>query len=218
MAPTRLRTPIFHRRMFARGSRRWYLGIGVKLRAALVGALRSSANSTEVWLKSPQRARRPFDLSCKDLMSRIVKDRTLRASKEKCPPPGCADCKRPVMLVIRAATQLACRLEVMNDDASMWLLRATRNSDEVRNPQGARMSVQTTGRRLVRGSPFVRVRGLLAGPKGDLASVGVPPFGVSPTQSRTGCPRQSSSRKVTCRSVPATGLRPCRRSRPRPPP
>ena len=49
--------------------------------------------------------------------------------------------------------QLARRLDVLDNDECVWLLRAARNSDEVRRPGVTRKSVQTTGRRLLRGSP-----------------------------------------------------------------
>ena len=69
--------------------------------------------------------------------------------------PGCAQRKKRVVLVIRGATQLAHRLDVLGNNECKWLLRATHNSDETRNPSEVRRSVGTTTRGLVRGSPTV---------------------------------------------------------------
>ena len=75
--------------------------------------------------------------------------------KTWCVSPGCPACKKRGLLVLRGATQLACRLLVLGNSDSVWLLRATHNSDDVRHPFEKRRSVRTTARRLVRGSPEV---------------------------------------------------------------
>ena len=56
---------------------------------------------------------------------------------------------------VRAATQFACRVQVLGDRECKLLIRATRNSDEVRNTVAKRRPARTTARRLVRGSPHV---------------------------------------------------------------
>ena len=58
-------------------------------------------------------------------------------------------------MVARGATQLACRLDALDNKEWKWLLRATRNSDEVRIPSSQRQSVRIAARRLVRRSPSV---------------------------------------------------------------
>ena len=50
---------------------------------------------------------------------------------------------------------LLCRLNALGDKECKWLLRATRNSADVRNPGNQRQSVRTTARRLARGSASV---------------------------------------------------------------
>ena len=56
-----------------------------------------------------------------------------------------------MLLVLRGATQLACRLNVLDDSEREWMLRATRNADEVRNLFAKRRSARSTAHRLVRG-------------------------------------------------------------------
>ena len=56
-------------------------------------------------------------------------------------------------MFVRAATQFACRAKVLDDRECKWLIRATHNSDEVRNPLAKGRSVRTTARRLVIGYP-----------------------------------------------------------------
>ena len=67
--------------------------------------------------------------------------------------PGCPDCRRHVVFVIRGATQLACRLKTLGNQSRNWTLRATRSSDEGRFPFGKRRSAGTTARRRVGGHP-----------------------------------------------------------------
>ena len=66
-------------------------------------------------------------------------------------------CKKRALLVARGATQLAGHLNVLDSSARKWLLRATHNSDEVRNPSAKRLPARSTARRPVRGSPSVEM-------------------------------------------------------------
>ena len=66
--------------------------------------------------------------------------------------PGRPARKKHVVSVMRDATQLACRLNVLDGKDCR---RATRNSGEVRSPSSQRQYVRTTARRLARWSPCV---------------------------------------------------------------
>ena len=57
------------------------------------------------------------------------------------------------MLVIRGVTQLARRLQNVDNPSRTWLLRATHSSDESRFPFEKRRSAVTAARRIVRGNP-----------------------------------------------------------------
>ena len=60
-----------------------------------------------------------------------------------------------MLTFVRAATQFARRVKVLGDIGCKWLIRATRNSDEGRNPVAKRHSVLMSASRLVCGSPKV---------------------------------------------------------------
>ena len=55
----------------------------------------------------------------------------------------------------RAATRIACRLDVLDNSECKWMVRATHNSDEARFPFEKRRPARSTARRLVRGPPCV---------------------------------------------------------------
>ena len=71
------------------------------------------------------------------------------------PAPGCPACRRHVILGIRGLTRLAPRLQVLDNRECMCILRAARNSGEVRYPPDKRRSTRTSARRMARGSPAV---------------------------------------------------------------
>ena len=75
------------------------------------------------------------------------------------PTPGRPACRRHVLMVIRGVSQLARRLQVLGDGQCKWMLRTTRNSDEVRYPSDKRRSTCASARRLVRGSQDVDASG-----------------------------------------------------------
>ena len=111
--------------------------------------------SVEDWLLSPADGVWDFNLSRKGLRP-CSPDCELRTPGVTwCDPPGCPARKGHVLLGLRGATQLACRLNVLGDSECVWLLRATRNSGDVRDPFEKRRSSRATARRLVRGLPSV---------------------------------------------------------------
>ena len=136
-------------------SQRWYLRLGTKLYEQLVPSLSNDDAAIEQWLAEPFQGTWPFPLSCK---GRKVSEPVAESEKpvqSRRPTPGCPACRRRVLMVICGVTQLARRLQVLDDSDCKWLLRATHNSDEVRYPSDKRRSTCTSARRLVRGSPDV---------------------------------------------------------------
>ena len=97
----------------------------------------------------------PFDGSRKGMKLRAPKCRSRVPGKTWRHAPGRPARKKHAVRGSRFATQLACRLDASDDKKCKWLLRATRNSGEVRNPGCQRQSARTTARRLAPGSPSV---------------------------------------------------------------
>ena len=124
------------------------------MRTSFVSVLEKSGWAVEDWLLCPPGGSRPFELSRKGIIVCARPDcEKCPNRKDVCPRPVCVDCKRRVLKIVRGVTQLACRFVVWSDSECMWLIRATRNSDEVRNPRPKRESVRATARRMVRGCP-----------------------------------------------------------------
>ena len=109
----------------------------------------------DCWSRDPIAGDWPFPLSCKGCNGSKSLGRSAKAAQGWRPNPGCRDCRRHVVLVIRGVTQLACRLKTLGNPSRNWTLRATRSSDETRFPFDKRRSEPTTARRLVRGDPEV---------------------------------------------------------------
>ena len=148
------RKAVFLRRFLARTAQRRYNGLGLKMRATRVSAPGKSGLSEEDWSQCVQVGPWAFELSCKGIFARA------RSDCEKCPGrkdvrprPGCADCMRRMLKIVRGITQLARRFEVWGDPECMWLIRASHYSHEIRHPWLRRESVPATGRRIVRGPP-----------------------------------------------------------------
>ena len=129
-APSGFRSPFFKRGLFARDLQCWYLDLGIKICSTLLRVLRAASIIAENWFQSPQTDVWPLELPCKGLISRKVENCPKCVSKEICPPPGRTACRRRVLWILRGITQLARRLEVLNGDVCVRLLRATRKLRE----------------------------------------------------------------------------------------
>ena len=72
---------------------------------------------------------------------------------ENCAGPGGGTRRCRVVMIVRGAAQIACRLSDLDKAELVWLLRACRGAGSSRTPHGERESVKTAERRMVRGSP-----------------------------------------------------------------
>ena len=117
--------------------------------------LSSDIDAAGQWLAAPFQGTWPFLLSRKGCKASEPVAYDPKPAQLRRPNPGYPAWRRHVMLVIRGVAQLARRLKVLIDGECKWMLRATRNSDEVRHPSDKRLPTSTSARRLVRGSPDV---------------------------------------------------------------
>ena len=122
------------------------------MRNTLVPLLPKAPDPANWWVNAPWTGEWPFALSRKGCKEKPGNEKKGRAQGWR-ENAGCIECRRHVVLVIRGATQLACRLKNVGNPSRTWLLRATRSSDESRFPFAKRRSELTTTRRVVRGGP-----------------------------------------------------------------
>ena len=118
-------------------------------------ALGFAAHTAGEWLQYPSSGPWDFNVYCRGVRSRNSNGGASSDGGYRCDPPGCPARKKRLLMFVCAATQFARRVKVLGDRERNWMIRATHNSDEARNPVARRRSVRTTTHRLVRGSPKV---------------------------------------------------------------
>ena len=146
------RKAVFGRKVLSFRIREMYVGLALKLCKTLVPLLPDVPDAVDMWMDTPWQGDWPFDISCKGCRCKPGKEGHEQAHGW-CTSAGCLDCRRHVVLVIRGVTQLACRLQNVDNPSCTWLLRATHSSDESRFPFEKRRSEVATARRMVRGCP-----------------------------------------------------------------
>ena len=104
------------------------------LREISAPLLSPGPNALERWLREPFGGAWPFPLPCKGRKVAKPPAEVLKPSQGWRPGPGCPDCRRYVVFVIRGVTQLARRLATWDNPARNWMLRATHSSAEGRFP------------------------------------------------------------------------------------
>ena len=129
------------------GSQKWYLGVANKLRENLAPLPPSKPGAADCWLRDPFVGDWPFPLSCKGCKAAKPLVEGANSAQGWRATPGCPDCRRHVVLVIRGVTQLACRLKTLDNPSCNSMVRATHRSDETRFPFEKRRSELTTARR-----------------------------------------------------------------------
>ena len=155
-ASPRRRAAAYKRRVPTFKFQRWSLALAVKMCAEVASLLSARNCSVEGWAQSQFVGVWPFDVSRNGMRSCSKPGCESRVNaKTWCDAPGCPAHRKRVATVSRGATQLACRLNASGDKERKSLLRATRDSDEVRNPSCERWTVRTSARRSARGSPSV---------------------------------------------------------------
>ena len=147
---------VFGRRVMTFQSQCWYLGVAKKMCEQLAPPLTEEPDAVKRWSQRPFLGERPFLLPCKGGEVARPPAKGAKPVEYWRSAPGCSDCQRRVMLVIRGATQLACRLKRRGDPERTWVLRATHSPGEGRFPFAQPRSECATARRIVRGHPGAR--------------------------------------------------------------
>ena len=132
---------MFDRAVFARRWKRRYISLGEQVSEPLVNALSTAELSVQSWMRAPASGERPFPISRADRL-------------RQCASLGRDKCKRRVVMIVRGAAQVACRLSGLDNAELVWLLLACHFADNSRTPHGKCESAKTTVRRLARGSPI----------------------------------------------------------------
>ena len=127
------REAVFGREALPFYVRAMYLGLASRLRKTLAPMLPDVPDAVDLWVDTPWAGEWPFELSrrgCKVKPGREEKEQVQGWRSDA----GRIQRRRHVVLVIRGVTQLACRLQNVDNSACAWLLRATHSSDESRFP------------------------------------------------------------------------------------
>ena len=115
---TDCRRAVFGRRLLTFRPHKWYLGVATKLRETLAPLLPSKPNAADCWLRDPFVGNWPFPLSCKGCKALKPLGKGAKSAQGWYTSPGRPDCRRGVVLVIRGVTQLARRLNTLDNHSS----------------------------------------------------------------------------------------------------